>query len=225
MQYIFIYDESVDSSCFGLWEFISIAQIKRRSWRTRVLKLLLELWASHIGPWEYIYGHHKWELVHLSPPIAFSHVNVPFFFLIKVDDQWFCFAGRNFPMFDFSTCNSFNLSHLVCCQGQIFQSFQTSLGGLTASSTALRNFYCFRIISTLYWVCPTEDWDLPTSLISYGNSLMEKWILTNNILFHRKVLILPSKTSDRTPFLYQFNVNRGHIKGNGKAKKACCFFQ
>ena len=42
---VYIYDQSVDSSRFALWELISTAQIKRRSWRTRVLKLLLELWA------------------------------------------------------------------------------------------------------------------------------------------------------------------------------------
>ena len=43
-----IYDQSVDTSCFALWELISTAQIKWRSWRTRVFKLLLELWALHI---------------------------------------------------------------------------------------------------------------------------------------------------------------------------------
>ena len=36
-----ILDQSEDSSCFALWELISAAQIKRRSWRTRVLKLSL----------------------------------------------------------------------------------------------------------------------------------------------------------------------------------------
>ena len=32
-------DQSVDSSCLTLWEIISTAQTKRRSWRTRVLLL------------------------------------------------------------------------------------------------------------------------------------------------------------------------------------------
>ena len=44
-----IYDESVDSSCFVLWELISTGQIKSRCWRTRVLKLLVELWALHLA--------------------------------------------------------------------------------------------------------------------------------------------------------------------------------
>ena len=35
-----IYDQSVDSSCFVLQELISTAQMKWRSWRTRMLKLL-----------------------------------------------------------------------------------------------------------------------------------------------------------------------------------------
>ena len=42
--YIYIYDQSADSTYFALWELISTAQIKRRPWRTKVLKLLLELW-------------------------------------------------------------------------------------------------------------------------------------------------------------------------------------
>ena len=42
-----IYDQSVDSNRFALWEFISTGQIKRRSWRTIVLKLLLQSWALH----------------------------------------------------------------------------------------------------------------------------------------------------------------------------------
>ena len=53
-----IYNQSVYSSCFTLWELINTAQIKRRSWRTRVLKLPLELWALHIAcgyPLIYIY--------------------------------------------------------------------------------------------------------------------------------------------------------------------------
>ena len=41
--YIYIFDQSVDSSYFALWELIGTAQFKRRYWRTRVLKLLLEL--------------------------------------------------------------------------------------------------------------------------------------------------------------------------------------
>ena len=45
--YIYIYDQSVDSSYFALWELISTAQIKIRFCRTRVLKLLLELWELH----------------------------------------------------------------------------------------------------------------------------------------------------------------------------------
>ena len=43
--YIYIYDQYADSSYFALWELISTAQIKRRPWRTKVLNLLLELWA------------------------------------------------------------------------------------------------------------------------------------------------------------------------------------
>ena len=47
--YIYIYDQSADSTYFALWELISTAQIKRRPWRTKVLKLLLELWALLIS--------------------------------------------------------------------------------------------------------------------------------------------------------------------------------
>ena len=46
---IYIKDQPADSCCFALWELISIAQIKWRSWRTRVLELLPELWALHIA--------------------------------------------------------------------------------------------------------------------------------------------------------------------------------
>ena len=52
-----ICDQSVDSSCFALWELISTAQIKWGSWRTRVLKLLLELWALHIAC-----GYPSWSI-------------------------------------------------------------------------------------------------------------------------------------------------------------------
>ena len=38
--YIYTWDQSADSSCFALWELIGAAQIKWRSWRIRVLKLL-----------------------------------------------------------------------------------------------------------------------------------------------------------------------------------------
>ena len=40
--YIYIYTchQLADSSCFALWEIISTAKIKWRSWRTRVLKLV-----------------------------------------------------------------------------------------------------------------------------------------------------------------------------------------
>ena len=54
-----IYDQSVDSSRFALWELISTAQIKGRSWRTRVLKLLLELRALQLK-YIYIYMFLKW---------------------------------------------------------------------------------------------------------------------------------------------------------------------
>ena len=43
--YIYLYIYIYISSCFALWELISAVQIKWRSWRTRVLILLLEQWA------------------------------------------------------------------------------------------------------------------------------------------------------------------------------------
>ena len=43
-----IFGQSVDNSCFALWELISTSQIKWRSSRAIVLKLLLELWVLHI---------------------------------------------------------------------------------------------------------------------------------------------------------------------------------
>ena len=42
--YVYIYNQSVDSRQLALWELISTAQIKWRSWRTKVHKLLLKLW-------------------------------------------------------------------------------------------------------------------------------------------------------------------------------------
>ena len=45
----FIYIPLQLSPSFALSESISRVQIKKRSWRTRVLKLLLELWVLHIS--------------------------------------------------------------------------------------------------------------------------------------------------------------------------------
>ena len=75
--YIYIrYDQSVYSSCFALWELISTAQIKRRSWRTRVLKLLLELWALHIAC-----GYPSWSTLYILSSFFLSY-SFGFFFLL-----------------------------------------------------------------------------------------------------------------------------------------------
>ena len=44
-----INDQSVRIRCFTLLELISTAKLERRSWRNRMLKPLLELWALHIA--------------------------------------------------------------------------------------------------------------------------------------------------------------------------------
>ena len=46
-----IYDQSVDSICFAVWELISTAQLKRRSWRNRKLKPFLEFWGVAYRLW------------------------------------------------------------------------------------------------------------------------------------------------------------------------------
>ena len=58
--YIYIKDQPADSCFFALWELNSTAQIKWRSWRTRMLKLLPELWVLH-----YIY----WKMIFLIIPL------------------------------------------------------------------------------------------------------------------------------------------------------------
>ena len=44
-----IYNQSVSSSWFDLWELVSRAEMKSRSWRTRVLQLLVEMRVLYIA--------------------------------------------------------------------------------------------------------------------------------------------------------------------------------
>ena len=99
-----IYDESVDSSCFVLWELISTGQIKSRCWRTRVLKLLVELWALHLAC-----GYPYINIIYTLT----IYRNICKIYIWKRSMKSFSFETLNFFLREFW---SFGLLHFGSCQ-------------------------------------------------------------------------------------------------------------